>query len=138
MTEPWMTIWTWSCLTILAGAGVILLYGAIRFRNLATLMLLLAMVIWPVGGEFLNAWARHYVQTAPVAGDTSLLGIWGESPGTFIAKVWWVVFLVQCLLTIGAATATVRFVRRHSFLQASSRTAANSDQPEPANGDRRS
>jgi hypothetical protein len=45
-------------------------------------------------------------------GQTNFLGIWQETPGTFLTKVAVVVWIIQALLVLAASISAVRLVRK--------------------------
>ena len=112
MTEPWATIVAIVWLGLFIGAGGVLVYWAFRLKSPALVVLCVALVVWPIAGDVINALARHHVRKAVVAGDTSFIGLWGGTPGLFVCRVAWFVHVVQAGLVFAAAWAAVRLARR--------------------------
>jgi hypothetical protein len=110
VTEPWSSIWAYACLAGFGLAGAVLLWGSVRLRSGALGLALVALVIWPVVGDWIRVWARGRARelSEPQGGIQEL---WGMSPGELVSRVNAGVVLVQVLLAVATAVALYRTVK---------------------------
>jgi len=98
------------------GSAFTLIYGAIRYRNLALALLCLAMIVWPFLGAGLDALALYLGRQS--GRDARGIFAWGpwNTPHfvTFIARVRVGIALVHSSLVLLASLATLRFLNARS------------------------
>lgn len=114
MSEPYWTLWAITCLLLFAVSGGILIHCGLKHRNTALFLLCMALVIWPIAGEFINASARHLARESLRAGDTSLLGIWQETPGGFLTKVAAIVYVIQAVLVFATSLSIAKATKKRT------------------------
>jgi len=65
MAPPWGIICAWLALAMLIVSGIVLLGAAIGRGSVTLLLVCLALVVWPILGKALVAWAENHAQDAP-------------------------------------------------------------------------